>query len=186
MLTIKPPNYHFCPFCGKKLQIRIEENKKRKYCPACNWTYYPHVAASVAAAIIREGKVLMVKRGREPYKNTWMFPAGFIDFGEHPLETLKREIKEETGLKLVRAKLMKVMQSADDPRSPGHFLFFYRVEVEGKKLKTEKAENTEIGWKEIKKPLKIGWQSHKYMFDLLRKNKLVVKSIEDAIYKKPA
>ena len=30
MLKIKPPNYKFCPFCGKKLGIRIEEGQKEK------------------------------------------------------------------------------------------------------------------------------------------------------------
>lgn len=105
MLDIQPPDFKFCPFCGRKLKIKIEEEKKRKFCSFCNWTYYPHVAVSAAAIIVRKNKVLMVKRAREPYKNTWMFPAGFIDFGEHPLETLKREVWEETGLKVKKAKL---------------------------------------------------------------------------------
>jgi len=99
MLKINPPNYQFCPFCGKKLKIKKEENKKRRFCPFCNWTYYPHVGGAVAAIIIKNKKVLLVKRKREPNKGTWMLPAGFIDFGEHPEETVKREIKEETGLK---------------------------------------------------------------------------------------
>lgn len=84
------------------------------------------MAASAEAIIIKNGKVLLVKRAREPYKGTWMFPAGFIDFGEHPTETITREVSEETGLKLKKAELFKVLQSEDDPRSPGHFLFFIK------------------------------------------------------------
>jgi len=103
MLKIKPPNYQFCPFCGKKLEIKDEEGEKRKFCSSCNWTYYPHVHSAVAAVIVSQGKALMVKRAREPFKDTWMFPAGFVDFGEHPLETLKREVKEETGLKVEKS-----------------------------------------------------------------------------------
>jgi len=127
MLKIKPPCYRFCPFCGKKLQVRIEEEKERKYCPSCEWTYYPHVAAAAGAIILRNNKVLLVKRRREPYKDTWMFPAGFVDFGEHPLETATREVAEETGLKIKNARLLNIIQSVDDPRSPGHFVFFYEA-----------------------------------------------------------
>jgi len=169
MLKISPPNYQFCPFCGKKLKTKKEEDRDRKYCPSCNWTYYPHVAASVGAIIIKGSKILMVKRNREPNKDTWMFPAGFVDFGEHPEETLKREIKEETGLQLKKASLWKVLQITDDPRSPGHFCFFYKVEVLGSKLETDKEENQEISWFDLRHPPKIGWQAHKYLLKLLQK-----------------
>lgn len=172
MLKIKPPDYKFCPFCGGKLRIKLEEEKKRKYCPACNWTYYPHVAGSSIAVIVQKSKVLMVKRKREPYKNTWMFPAGFVDFGEHPRETLTREVAEETGLKIKKAKLFKVLQSTDDPRSPGHLLFFYLTYVSGDKLKTDRDENADIKWKNIKKTPKIGWKSNQYIFRLLRNKEL--------------
>ena len=169
MLKIKPPNYRFCPLCGKKLTIKKEEGKQRKFCSSCNWIYYPHVAGSAAAIIVRGSKILLVKRAREPYKNTWMLPAGFIDFGEHPEETVVREVKEETGLKLVEAMLFKVLQSRDDPRSPGHFLFFYKVKVRGTKLKTDKEENQEIGWFELKNLPKVGWESHKFILGLLQR-----------------
>ncbi len=72
MLKIKPPNYQFCPFCGGKLEIKKEEERERKFCSSCNWTYYPHVACAVAAVIVRGSRVLMVRRNREPYKGTWM------------------------------------------------------------------------------------------------------------------
>ena len=169
MLKIEPPNYQFCPFCGKKLLIRVEEGKKRKFCNECNWTYYPHVAGSVAAVIVRGRKILLVKRKREPYTDTWMFPAGFIDYGEHPQETLSREIEEETGLKLKKADLWLVLQSEDDPRSPGHFCLFYKVVVLGRKLSTDKEENQGVGWFDIQNPPKIGWESHKYIMERLKK-----------------
>lgn len=151
------------------MEVKIEEGKKRKYCPPCKWTYYPHVAASVAAIIIRGKKILMAKRNREPYKSTWTFPAGFIDYGEHPEETLSREIKEETGLELKKAVLYRVLQSVDDPRSPGHFLFFYKAKVSGSRLKTDDEENSDIDWFEIDNPPEIGWQSHRKIILLLRR-----------------
>lgn len=170
MLKIRPPNFKFCPFCGQKLSFRSEEGRRRKFCAPCHWTYYPHVSAAAAAVIVRRGKVLLVKRSRTPYKNTWMFPAGFIDFGEHPLETLSREIREETGLKLKEAKFIEVVQTKDDPRSPGHFCFFFKATVLGKKIKTDEEENSAIDWFDLKKLPKIGWQSHQYILRKVRED----------------
>ncbi|MBM3205445.1 NUDIX hydrolase, partial [Candidatus Shapirobacteria bacterium] len=133
MLMISPPDYQFCPFCSKKLSIRLEENKKRKYCASCSWTYYPRVALAAAAIIIRRDKVLLVKRGKQPYKGTWMFPAGFVDFGETPWEAIVREVKEETDLKAKEGKLLEVLQNKDDTRESGHLTFFYQVTAQGQK-----------------------------------------------------
>jgi len=169
VVDIKPPNYQYCPFCGKKLSNIEEEERERKSCKSCRWTYYPHVASAVAAVVVRNGKTLMVKRKREPYKNTWMFPAGFIDFGEHPTETLRREMKEETGLDIREANLLEIQQSSDDPRQPGHFVFFYEVETKKGEIKTDKEENEEIDWIDINKLPRIGWKLHKHMFKLLQK-----------------
>ena len=169
MLKIKPSDYQFCPFCAMKLQIRIEEQKERKFCPHCHWTYYPRVAQAAAAVIVKKGKVLLVQRKREPYKGTWMFPAGFVDFGEHPLETLKREVKEETGLELKKAGLIDVIQAEGDPREPGHFTFFYQVEVFDGQLKNDDEENQEIGWFDIQKPPKIDFKNHQKIMKFLQK-----------------
>ena len=91
-----------------------------------------------------------------------MFPSGFVDFGEHPEESLAREIREETGLKMNHADLIGVFQSPDDWREPGHFTFFYRVEVEPGEIRTDPHENEAIRWFDIReqKP-EVGWQLHK-------------------------
>lgn len=169
MLKINPPDYQFCPFCGKRLEIRIEEGKERKYCSSCGWTYYPRATQAAAAVIVKKGKVLLAQRKREPFKGTWMFPAGFTDFGEHPLETLKREVKEETGLELKKARLIDVNQVEGDSREPGHFVFFYEVEVSDGQLKNDDEENQEIAWFDIKNPPKIGFKNHQKIMKFLQK-----------------
>jgi len=169
MLKIKPPNYQFCPFCGKKLGIRIEEGKERKYCASCKWAYYPCLSPSVLAVIKKIKKVLLVKRNRDPYKGTWMFPAGFIEFGELPEVALKREVEEETGLKVKKADLFGADQVRDDPRSMGHISFYYQVETKKGQIKTDNEENQDIGWFDIQKPPKIGWKNHQKIMKFLQK-----------------
>lgn len=172
MLKIKPPEYKYCPFCGKPLQIRIEEGKERKYCPDDKWTYYPRVTQSAVAVIEKDEKVLLVKRLREPYKGTWMFPAGYVSFGEHPEECVVREVKEETGLDVERFELLAVEQSVDDYREPGHLIFFYKVETKEGKITVENdaEENSDIDWFPISNPPEIGWINHKNMMEKLQKS----------------
>ncbi|MFA5828365.1 MAG: NUDIX hydrolase [Candidatus Shapirobacteria bacterium] len=169
-LNINPPDFIYCPFCGNKLEIKFDGEKERKYCLTDNWTYYPFVANAVGAVIRNGDKVLLVKRNKEPYKNTWMFPAGFVDYGEHPEDSLAREVKEETGLDVISSSLMGIFQVDDDPRSPGHFDFFYEVKVGLKnEIKTDKDENNDINWFDLINLPEIGWHTHQKVVDIVRK-----------------
>jgi 8-oxo-dGTP diphosphatase len=55
-----------------------------------------------AALIIREGRILVAQRlpdsRFEP--NKWEFPGGKVDFSEHPMEAIRRELKEEIGIEV--------------------------------------------------------------------------------------
>ncbi len=64
--------------------------------------------ASVEAVIVRERELLFLRRNNEPAKGEWWFPGGRIRRGESLEQTLRREIKEETGLKLKSYKLVNV------------------------------------------------------------------------------
>lgn len=139
----------------------MEEENERKYCPKCKWTYYPTVTQSSGGVAIRDGKVLLVKRNREPYKGTWMYPAGFLQFGEHPDDALVREFKEETGYEVSRFDLIDVLQSEDDCREPGHLTFSYLVEIKGTAVNGDHEENSEIEWFDLHHLPEIGWKNQK-------------------------
>lgn len=53
---------------------------------------------AVSAGIFRDGKILLVRRAREPAKGVYTFPGGRVEFGESLTEALTREVREETGL----------------------------------------------------------------------------------------
>lgn len=57
-----------------------------------------HPIPSVGAVIIDEGRILLVRRHREPYAGAWAVPAGRQRHGETMQQALRREVAEETGL----------------------------------------------------------------------------------------
>lgn len=52
----------------------------------------------VGAVIFRDDRVLLIRRGKEPLKGTWLIPGGTVELGETLEEALVREILEETGI----------------------------------------------------------------------------------------
>jgi 8-oxo-dGTP diphosphatase len=63
----------------------------------------PHVG--VAGILIRNGKILLGKRVGAHSSGTWCFPGGKLDFGEEVFDCAKREVLEETGLKISNLRL---------------------------------------------------------------------------------
>lgn len=60
---------------------------------------YPQYAiAAVAAVLLRDDSILLVKRKYPPAVGKWSLPGGVIESGEKLAEAAKRELKEETGL----------------------------------------------------------------------------------------
>lgn len=54
----------------------------------------------VGVAVVDQGRVLLVKRGRDPGKGLWAVPGGKVRRGEPIAEAARREVLEETGLEV--------------------------------------------------------------------------------------
>ena len=73
--------------------------------------------AVVFCTIDEQLKVLLVKRGSEPYKGQWGLPGGFVEDQEDLIDGMKRELEEETGLKIQNARQLKTYGTPGrDPR----------------------------------------------------------------------
>jgi len=53
---------------------------------------------AVSAAILRHGKVLIVRRARKPALGVYTLPGGVVEAGETLEEGVRREVREETAL----------------------------------------------------------------------------------------
>ena len=113
---VNPHDYKYCPKCGKELNIKTIDNVSRLACDFCKFIFYQNPVPAVAAVLIKDKKVLLVKRKYEPKANDWCLPAGFLEFGESLKSGLIREIKEETNLDIHVESLFQVYNAMDDPR----------------------------------------------------------------------
>jgi len=52
----------------------------------------------VVGALVKENKILLIKRVKPPFENIWSMPAGKVEYGESIDQAVARELKEETGL----------------------------------------------------------------------------------------
>tara|TARA_B100000035_G_scaffold61930_1_gene50063 strand:+ start:500 stop:904 length:405 start_codon:yes stop_codon:yes gene_type:complete len=101
-------------------------------CDECGQWEKPSLA--VDAIVINADKILLIKRGKEPWKGMLAFPGGFVEQGEDPEVAVIRELKEECGLDGVVEKLVCVKGDPNrDPR--GHVVSIaYLVTAQGMPL----------------------------------------------------
>jgi len=89
--------WRWCPRCRAELR----GDASRVDCPACGFVYYAS-SKPTAGALVEDGagRVLLARRALEPFKGRWDIAGGFLDEGEPPLDGLRRELREETGLEV--------------------------------------------------------------------------------------
>jgi ADP-ribose pyrophosphatase YjhB (NUDIX family) len=90
-------DWRFCPICGEA----IEKIEDRAECRSCGYVGYANpVPAAEAVCFDERGRVLLGRRAFDPGAGRWDLPGGFLHEDEHPLDALRREIREETALEI--------------------------------------------------------------------------------------
>jgi 8-oxo-dGTP diphosphatase len=83
-------------------------------------TQRPQLA--VSAAIFRDGKVLVVRRARDPARRLYTLPGGRVESGESLTEAVAREVREETTLTIEVLDLAGYREILPRDGQSGHFV----------------------------------------------------------------
>ena len=91
--------FRYCPRCGSGPSAPGHEPVFS--CAGCGFHY--HFNPVVAAGVIAEdaqGRVLLVRRAKDPGRGLLGVPGGFVDFEETAEAAVRREAREETGIEV--------------------------------------------------------------------------------------
>lgn len=124
------------------------------------------IRLTVDAVVVKNDKILLVKRTWDPFKDSWALPGGFVEYGEKTENACLRELEEETCVKGSICKLIGVYSDPNrDPR--GHTITVaYLVNwVSGEGKSSE--ETKEVRWFSIKQLPKIAFDHAEIIKDAL-------------------
>lgn len=87
--------FRHCPRCGSSL----EPGANPLRCRTCGLVYFVNPTVAAAAIIFDpHGRVVLIRRNKDPRQGFWTVPGGFLDIGESAETGLIREVREEVGM----------------------------------------------------------------------------------------
>lgn len=120
---------NYCSNCGEKLEVRAINDEERKACPSCSFIHWGSYSVSVGALVIKDERILLVRRKDNPGKGKWTNPGGYIEQTELIEQSVIREVLEETG---VATKVKSIVMLGDYPgRVHNVYIGFLMEYIEG-------------------------------------------------------
>jgi mutator protein MutT len=87
---------------------------------------YPEAPIVGVGAVVIDGtKVLLARRGNEPLKGEWSLPGGAVELGETLQQGVIREVLEETGLEVVPAGIVEILDRIIQDEASGRIRYHY-------------------------------------------------------------
>ncbi|MGH7597526.1 MAG: NUDIX hydrolase [bacterium] len=140
--------YRFCPLCGSELILSLKLKGTRTYrsCPRCDFVHYENPKPCVGAVIIKNGKVLLIRRANEPFKNHWDFPGGFLEAGEKPKDGLQREIGEELQIDVKIIRVLGIYPDTYGPAGDATLNIYYLCKISRGEITPNQFEIAAAKW----------------------------------------
>ena len=94
----------YCGRCGAPMEPGTAE--RSMVCPRCGLTEYPKICPAVIVAVTDGDRLVLTRYAGRPYRGDALI-AGFMEIGETPEDTVRREVMEEVGLRVKNIRYYK-------------------------------------------------------------------------------
>lgn len=98
---------------------------------------------SVAGVVIKNGKVLLARHTYGNGKGLLITPGGYVEYGESPVDAVKREFMEETSVQVEPEKIIGIRFNAKD-----WYVVFSAKYISGTPT-SDNDENSEVLWVDV-------------------------------------
>ena len=99
------------------------------------------------AAIVQDGRLLLVRRLRKPEAGCWGLPGGKVDWLEPVEQAVRREIEEELAIRLTSLSLLCVVDQIDAQLGEHWLAPVYLADTfDGEVRNVEPEKHSDIGW----------------------------------------
>jgi NAD+ diphosphatase len=112
-----------------------------KRCLECGYEHFPHIHPCTLVLVRRENELLLVRK-REWPEGYYSIPSGFCDFGESLEECARREVEEETG---IRIRDLRYAGSQSWP-FPAQLMIGFTAEYDGGEIVIDHGELEDAAW----------------------------------------
>ena len=110
------------------------------------------VDAAVFSFLRGRARLLLVKRGRNPYKGSWAIPGGVVEIDEELEDAVVRELAEEAGLRGIDLEQMRTFgKCGRDPRGRQITVVFFGIAPKGQTRVKGGDDASEARWFDIEK-----------------------------------
>ena len=135
--------HQYCGQCGTPTATMSYERAKK--CPTCGLTNYPRLSPAIIISVIRqmdgENRILLARNHRFP-PDRYSVVAGFVEPGESLEATARREVQEETG---IRIRNVRYFGSQPWP-FPNSLMIGFTAEYDSGDIQVEEAEIADAQW----------------------------------------